>query len=86
MTDIRPEDLGLTSTVEVRVYRSGDLVTTELCETAAEAAAHVAVWEEQPGITCEVRDLTVTMRDGSDMEVDPADLSDVYPYGDDPTA
>lgn len=34
-----PDELGITPTIEVTVYRDGDVVRRELCETDAEAAA-----------------------------------------------
>lgn len=45
-----------TPTIEVRVYRDGNLVQRELCETDVEAAAVVAAWSEVDGIVCQVDD------------------------------
>jgi len=47
-----------TPTIEVRVYRDGNLVQRELCETDVEAAAVVDAWSEVEGIVCQVDDLS----------------------------
>ena len=78
MSDLRPEDLGETPTLEVRVYRNDALLHRELCETEADAAAVVEAWEEEPGIECEVDDLSTRRHDAEDLEVEPTD-AEAYP-------
>lgn len=57
-----PDELGITPTIEVTVYRDGDVVHRELCETDAEAAAVVEQWSELGSIECQVDDLSVHHR------------------------
>ncbi len=45
-------------TIEVRVYRDGELISRELCESEDEAALTVDTWTELEGVTCEVDDLS----------------------------
>jgi hypothetical protein len=54
MSDVRPEDLGETPTIEVRVFRHGELVERELCESEEQAAQIVEGWAEVDGVSCEV--------------------------------
>lgn len=65
-----------TPTVEVRVYRQGELVRRELCESEEEAASVVQEWSELDGVTCEVDDLSVRHRAGDVLEPDPALIDD----------
>lgn len=53
------EDAG---TIEVRVYRDGTLICTERCESEDEVVLVVDRWTEQPGVVCEVDDLSVRHR------------------------
>ena len=78
MSDVRPEDLGETPSVEVRACRDGVLVCRELCESEEDAAAFVEAWEQQPGIECEVDDLSFPCHDTESFEVEPTDV-DAYP-------
>ncbi len=78
MSDVRPEDLGETPILEARAYRDGALVARELCESEEDAAAFVETWEQEPGIECEVDDLSVPSHDTEVFEVEPTDL-DAYP-------
>ena len=68
-------------TVEVRAYRQGELIATELCLTVDEAAALVASWEETPGVTCEVGDLSTPTANGSAAEVADTDMEAGYSHG-----
>jgi hypothetical protein len=68
MSDVRPQDVGETANVEVRAYRGGELVNRQLCESAEQAAALVAVWEEAEGVECEVDDLSTHHRPGDLLE------------------
>ena len=74
------QDTGETPAVEVRVYRDGELVHTELCESEEQAAAIVDWWEETPGVECELYDLSAPSPDEGAAEVSPTDISDRYPY------
>ncbi len=56
--------------MEVRVFRDGELLTRELCESEEDAAAVVESWEETEGVECVVEDLSVTARDESTLEVE----------------
>jgi len=79
MVDIRREDYGESPTIEVRIYEDAELIRTELCETAEEAAALAAHWEERPGVECEVRDLTSKGWDQpGDLEV--VDVEELAPH------
>ncbi len=80
MTDMRPEDLGETPTIEVRVYRGGRLLSRELCESEEQAGLAVQEWEEIEGVECEVDDLSIRHRPGDIFEPEPAvALGDEYP-------
>ena len=80
MTDIRPEDVGETGSIEVRVYRDGKVVERQLCESTEQAAAVVEAREQIDGIECEVRDLSGAdgLGDISEPELGEAMLDD-YP-------
>jgi hypothetical protein len=51
-------DIG-SPTLEVTVYRDGEVLARTLCETAEEAADVVREWVEVEGVRCEVDDLSV---------------------------
>lgn len=69
-------------TVEVRIYRGGQLVHTELCESDAEAADVADRWGEDASVTVEVDDLTIRHRPGDVLEPDPPVVGDFdYPEG-----
>ena len=55
-TQVDPWD---TPRIEVRVYRHGELVQTELCDSEEDATRVVETWSELDDVTCEVDDLTV---------------------------
>jgi hypothetical protein len=78
MTDVSPER-DETPTIEVRIYRHGELVHTALVESDEQAALVVEEWAEQDGVTCEVDDLSVRHRPGDIHAPEPADLRD-EPY------
>lgn len=62
-----------TPTVEVRIYRHGELVATELCESESDATDAVERWtSEFDDVTCTVDDLTVRHQPGDVFEPDPA--------------
>lgn len=67
-------------TLEVRAYRHGKLVATELCESEDAAADLLQEWEEQPGVVCEIDDLSVAHAAGEILEPGTADVvDDPYP-------
>ena len=63
---------------EGRAYRDGVLVSRELCESEEDAAAFVETREQEPGIECEVDDLSVRSHNVEVFEVEPTDV-DEYP-------
>jgi hypothetical protein len=75
------QDWDVSPTVEVRVFRHGELVHRELCESEEQAALAVDEWSELEGVRCEVDDLTVTHRPGEILEPEPAlDLDEDEPH------
>ena len=70
-------------TVEVVVFRHGDEVHRELCESAEAAALVVEEWGEQDGVQCQVDDLSVHHRPGQILEPEPAEFDDAE-YREDP--
>jgi len=68
MTQPLPQELGESPTVEVRVYRHGELTHRQLCESVEEAAAVVDAWSELDGVECEVDDLSVRHRPDEILE------------------
>lgn len=67
-------------TLEVRAYRHGRLVASELCETEEAAADLLREWEEQPGVVCEVDDLSIRHAEGEILEPAPSELvEEPYP-------
>jgi hypothetical protein len=79
MTDLFQER-DETPTVEVRVFRHGELVHTELCESDEQAALVVEEWAELDGVDCEVDDLSIHHRPDDILGPEPADLlEEAYP-------
>ena len=86
MTDDRAEDReavevwGESPTVEVAVYRHGELVRRVLCDDADAAADVVREWEEFDGVECLVDDLSVKHAAGDILEPDVDEpFDDTYP-------
>jgi hypothetical protein len=63
-------------TVEVVVFQHGAEIHRELCESAEEAALIVDRWSEQPGVECQVDDLSVHHRPEDILEPTPDELGD----------
>ncbi|MGD9704566.1 MAG: hypothetical protein AB7Q42_19905 [Acidimicrobiia bacterium] len=63
-------------TIEVRVFRHGELVHQELCESEEQAALLVETWSELDGVDCVVDDLSVHHRQGDILEPGLAELGD----------
>lgn len=73
----QPEGTGWdTPTIEVRVYRGGELVQRELCESETEVGQVLAAWAEIEDVTCQVDDLSYHHRPGDVLEPEPAVLGD----------
>lgn len=79
MGEVRPEELGETPTLEVLVYRNGELIHREFCESEDEAADVVATWEESPGVECVVDDVSGHQHGLESFEVEPVDTMADYP-------
>lgn len=71
-----PDELGSTPTIEVTVYRDGDLIHRELCETDAEANAIIEQWNELGAVECQVDDLSVHHRATDVLEPTESVLTD----------
>ena len=73
---------GEAPTVEVLVYRHGDLVHRELCESEEAAADVVDEWGELEGIEFVVDDLAVKHGQGQILEPDADELfaDEAYPH------
>ena len=65
-----------TPRIEVRVYRHGELVQRELCDSEEEATTVVEAWSELEDVTCEVDDLTVRHGPDDVLAPEPALLVD----------
>lgn len=79
MSEVRPDGIGQGPAVVVRVYRHGELVHTERCESEEDAADLVEWWEENPGVECEVDDLSTTHHEDTG-EVGASYRNDAYPH------
>jgi hypothetical protein len=69
-----------TPTVEVVVYRHGEVVHRELCESAEAATEVVDRWSELDGVECSVDDLAVHHVGGQILEPDPDEPFDETAY------
>ena len=70
-------------TVEVVVFRDGREVSRELCDTAEDAALVVERWSEDPGVMCQVDDLSERHRPEDIRDPSPDEpLGDDYLAGD----
>jgi len=72
---------GEAPTVEVTVYRHGELLHRELCDSAESAADLAEQWEELGDVECLVDDLSVRHRPGQilEPEAEEHDPNDAYP-------
>lgn len=68
-------------TVEVRVFRDGELVHRELCESVEQAELVTEAWADVEGVRCEIGDLAGPAGDLAD-DVD-LGVDDGYPAGPD---
>lgn len=60
-----------TPTIEVRVFRHGELVHRQLCESEEEAADVARAWTELDDTECEVEDLSARHQRGDVLEPEP---------------
>ena len=66
--------------IEVRVFRDGDLIERQLCESEEEAAEVVEKWSEVDEVTCLVDDLSFHHTPEDVLEPGlPAPPDEVYP-------
>ena len=69
-------------TIEVRVFRHGDLIDRVLCETEEEAVVVVERWSDLDDVSCLVDDLSYQHTPGDVLEPEPSEaLEDDYPPG-----
>lgn len=61
-----------TPRIEVRIFRNGELVQREWCDSEDEATQVVDSWSELAGITCEVDDLTIRHHPDDVLAPEPA--------------
>jgi len=66
-------------TVEVRVYRNGELLHSEVCESEEQAASIVDRWAEYPETTFEVDDLSIRHRPDEVLAPEPPCPGTDYP-------
>ncbi|MCZ7527210.1 MAG: hypothetical protein M5U14_13015 [Acidimicrobiia bacterium] len=78
MSDLSSADFGETPTIEVTVYRHGEVIHRELVESEEAAAEVVERWTEEPGVECSVDDLSVHHEAGDILEPEPTALEDEY--------
>ena len=75
-------DVG-TPTLQVNVYKDGQLITQVACESAEEAAGVVEQWEAQEGVECVIEDLAVHHGPDDVLAPEPEDAYDEDDYRDD---
>jgi hypothetical protein len=61
-------------TVEIVVFRDGHEIGRELCDTPEDAALAVERWSEDPGVVCQVDDLSVHHRPEDIRDPSPDDV------------
>ena len=71
-----PDELGETPTIEVTVFRDGQVIHRELCETDEEATAVAEQWSETGEVECQIDDLSVHHRASDVLEPSESELSD----------
>ena len=65
-----------TPTIEVRVYRHGEIMRRELCESEADVEQVLAAWAEFDDVFCQVDNLSYHHEPGDILGPEPAVLSD----------
>jgi hypothetical protein len=67
--------------LKVVVYRRGDVIHRELCESADAAAEIVERWSEIDGVECTVDGISVEHRAGQILEAAPEEaVEETYPH------
>jgi hypothetical protein len=61
-----------TPSIELRVYRFGEFIFSQLCESEDQTADAVRGWERLDGVVCEVDDITDGCRHGHVIEAEPS--------------
>lgn len=80
MVEAHQQEMDTAPTLEVLVFRNGDVVHRELCESEEQAAIVIEAWAELDGTTCEVRGLSDSEIDADATELDfTAPLNDYAP-------
>lgn len=75
-------DAGATPTIEVSVFRHGELIERQLCESEEDAAALVEQWSELEDVTCLVDDLSFHHSPDDVLEPEPAEpVEEPYAHG-----
>jgi len=70
-----------TPSIEVRVFRDGELVDRQLCESDDEAAEVVERWSQIEGVTCLVDDLSFHHTPNDVLAPEPpAPVDEEYPH------
>ncbi len=70
-----------TPSIEVRIFRHGDLIERQLCESDQEAADVVERWSELDDVTCLVDDLSFHHSPDEVLEPEPAEpVDNGYPH------
>ena len=67
MSDV-PFDGDEAPTVEVRLYRQGELIHRELCQSEEQADLIIEAWSEMDGVSFEVDDLSARHTQGENSE------------------
>lgn len=65
-----------TPSIEVRVFRDGDLIERQLCESDEEAAEVVEKWSEVEDVTCLVDDMSFHHTPNDVLEPEPSAPAD----------
>ena len=84
MVSGEPRQPGDVASVEVRLYRNGDLVHRQLCESAEEAGSLVEQWAERGITRVDIDDLSTRHEPGEILEperfVDAVDPDDGHEH------
>ena len=65
-----------TPSVEVRVFRYGELIHRELCTSEDQASSVADAWSELEGVECLVDDLSAGHKAGDILEPEPVEPED----------
>lgn len=76
MPEDRYEQGEQTPMIEVRVFRNGELIHRELCESEEQASDLIEAWGELSGTTFEVDDLSVHHGGGEILEPEASEATE----------